>query len=543
MPARSFSRRSLLQRTLVGAAALSVPGLAARRVPLLDVLGLADARAATIGGASLGPLYRYNTSSSHYLYGDTFTTAWADDGNLYLVMDDTTGWNGAGSYNFNVNILPDDPSNHPGVLVNAMSAYGGKSQQQTDSDGVSRAWKAGGIACIDGVLYLSVTPTHYGDSRTTPQTGANGSIVKSTDHGASWVNHLGQTNTPPPRNSSAMFPGSCGGWVFIEHGQNGAAGPSAFLADSYVYAVTTDAWNNGNTMSLARIPRGSDLLSVANWQFYSGPAVVHGDEPLNGANWSSSYASATPIYSNSGHVNFADVKYVPGLGKYIFFNYFYTWDGPLEQYGYTSHTTWQLMQSETPWGPYTPFLTQDFPNNGFYIPTAPSKWIAADGLSMWLLFAGDFSLDTSYSWSDTKYTMYIQQLSLSQAANAVANPGFESGTTSWSTQSAAVVAGSGVGGSAALAATGGNSGCWQSIGGLTAGRTYTLGAYIKGDAGDAGYLFAKNFGGAQVVSSSVSRGSYTYTSLTFTPTGSSAQIGMWKDSGAGAAYCDNVSLA
>ena len=538
-----ISRRTLLRRSLVGAAALSGVGLAAGRLPIVGGFGAIDAAAATIGSASLGPLYRYNTSASHYLYGDTFTNTWADDGNLYLVMDDTTGWNGAGSYNFNVNTLPDTPTANPGVLVNGMTAYGTKSQQQVDIDGVSRAWKAGGIACIGGVLYLSVTPTHYGDSKTTPQTGKYGSIIKSADHGVTWLNHLGQTNTPPPRDTSAMFPGPTGGWVFLEHGQNGAAGPSAFLADSYIYAYTTDAWNNGSTMSLARIPRGSDLLSISNWQFYSGPAIVHGDEPLNGANWSSAFSSLAPIYSNSLRVNFADVKYVPGLGRYIFLNYYYTWDGPLEAYGYTSHTTWALMQSETPWGPWTPFLTQDFAGNGFYIPTAPSKWIAADGSNMWLLFAGDFSIDTSYPWDTTKYTMYVQQLSIGQAANAVVNPGFESGSTGWSTQSASVVAGAGVGGSAAMGMTGAGGGCWQSISGLTPGQTYTLGGYIEGDSADAGYLFAKDFGGSQVTSSYVSRTAYTYTSITFTPTGSTATVGAWKDTGSGTTYCDNLSVA
>ena len=44
-----------------------------------------------------------------------------------------------------------------------------------------------------------------------------------------------------------------------------------------------------------------------------------------------------------------------------------------------------------PWGPWTPFHTQDFEPQGFYNPSIPSKFISEDGRKFWIFVAGDFT--------------------------------------------------------------------------------------------------------------------------------------------------------
>jgi hypothetical protein len=78
------------------------------------------------------------------------------------------------------------------------------------------------LSSLNGTLYISVAPQVYGYDGN-PQRARNGSIIKSTDHGVTWINHLGETNTAPPRTSSgAMFPSTkFANLVFIEHGKDG----------------------------------------------------------------------------------------------------------------------------------------------------------------------------------------------------------------------------------------------------------------------------------------------------------------------------------
>jgi|GEM_PF-965556 len=504
------SRRAFLGKVVAGSAALAAssfaPGIFSGQLGagLRPRSALAAGRSIT--SASLGTLYRYNTGTNHFLHGDTFTNTWGDDGKLYLIIDDTKGWNDSITQgrNFTFNTLPDDPVRNNGQQINSMDAYGTMSQKQTDDDGERRAWKAGGVTSLNGTLYISVAPQVYGYDGN-PQRARNGSIIKSTDHGVTWINHLGETNTAPPRTSSgAMFPSTkFANLVFIEHGKDGAAGPSAYKADQYLYAASFNEWNNGDYYTLGRVLRTDDILNKNKWQFYKGPVVVTGIEPLSDSNWSSDIADVTAIYRNNGKVNFAEIRYVPGIQKYIFFNYYYV---PM---GDSDHTVWDFYQSDTPWGPWSPFFTKDFNGDGFYIPTAPSKWISADGTSLWLIFAGDYNTYDD-PWNTTKYTLHVQEmtLTLGSATNLLTNPGFEAGESPWFQWQPATQADAHV-----RNQTSPHSGSWsmghtsanayqqytaQLVTGLTNG-TYRLSGWIKSSGGYNNVILgAKNFGGTEM---------------------------------------------
>jgi hypothetical protein len=540
-----LTRRALLKRAAVGGAALSLPAVLGAGLRDGGLLGAGDAAAAgpAITGASMGPYYSYNTSASHFLYGDTFGNAWGDDDKIYTTIDDTFGLQNAQApdgRNFIVTTMPESPTVNPMTLVNTMDVYGEEAGVTTDPDGVGRAWKSGAFYCQGGVLYLAVHRVKYG----TPQLNGAGHIIRSTDKGATWTNHLGQTNTPPPNDGNAMFPGAPGFCpYFVEHGKDGAPGPAAVGADTYVYAIDTDSFFNGNYVVLGRVPRGS-IMTKSAWQFYKGPAPVSGTEGNQASNWGT-FAEAKPILNAPNRTSFCEMRYVPGLQKYLLLSYYYPGDGPTAIYGKSTSTQFTFFQSDTPWGPWSQFFTKTWAPEGFYIPTAPSKWMSSDGKSMWLVFAGDYSTGPE-PYATTKYTLHLSQLTLTTGGtlpNKVINAGFESGLAGWSSSGGVTTSSGGHGGSSSARVPGAGIGLWQDVLGLTPNTQYFLSGWLKASPGGA-YLFAKNFGSAQVVSETVRSGDWTYTGLKFRTgsSASSAQIGMWTDTGTTDARLDDLVL-
>ena len=194
--------------------------------------------------AQIGAAIR--TSDTH---GDLWTTTWADDDNLYSAADDTTGFNKTCASNLAVQrITGGPPPSFTGVTVNPMKEYGKGGELKEDG----ASWKASGLACVDGVLYHSVSRHSYADYKLGfsfhIQETWDASIVKSLDHGKTW--------SPAPKLGHAMFPGRVfSNPFFVQYGKDGQGTKDG--ADQYVYVVSNDGtWNNGNWMTLGRVSRG-----------------------------------------------------------------------------------------------------------------------------------------------------------------------------------------------------------------------------------------------------------------------------------------------
>src|ERR1035437_1823045 len=145
-------------------------------------------------------------------HGDTWTTTWADDDELYSAADDTFGFNNSTDSDLAVHRLSGTPPDLRGVTVNTMAEFG----KECEKKGDGAVWKASGFTCVDGVLYLSVS-RHYantgvGDKGGSPdhywvQETWDASIVKSTDHGKTWSPRR-RLDTPCSRASCSAFPTS-----------------------------------------------------------------------------------------------------------------------------------------------------------------------------------------------------------------------------------------------------------------------------------------------------------------------------------------------
>jgi hypothetical protein len=254
----------------------------------------------------------------------------------------------------------------------------------------------------DGVdeLYLAVQDLNARPCPACFNDAPNASISKSVDRGRSWVT----TDAP-------MFTGHRFTTVFfLDYGRSGehvgVLGPEGAR---YAYAYGIDHnWRSPTDPSrprptdlfLARVPRDR-IQDRTAWEFFAGlsaagapkwnrdiearravlhdertvyPAVLCGGRPVGDV------ATDVGVISQGGVV----------------------YDAPLERYLYTSWTwyTFEFYEAPQPWGPWRLFLRKDFgaapwygesddpacqgPNEGGYPTTIPSKFISADGRTMWV---------------------------------------------------------------------------------------------------------------------------------------------------------------
>ncbi len=363
------TRRKFLKEAVGGLAAgggcLSVRGSASLQV---------SARKTTIVNVRIGNSVRVPNCS-----GDLWTTTWGDDDKLYSVTDDTTGFDNACKSNLAVNLIDGGPPpNLLGSTVNPMKEFGGFTELREDG----ASWKASGLICLGGVLYLAVSRHRYdgvgdtsgdADRHFWIQETWDASIVKSTDHGRTW--------TPVPKLGQAMFPGRIfSNPFFVQYGKDGDG------IKDFVYAVSNDGtWNNGNWIALGRVPRRLiGQLDPRDWEF------VHGFDDNGEPIWKPRHDSALYIFRSPGRASMTGVHYFKGLNLYIMpqWHYPHLVDDPRRRW---KVTRWELYSAPAPWGPWTLFHVQDFEPQGFYNPSIPSKFISEDGCKFWIFAAGDFT--------------------------------------------------------------------------------------------------------------------------------------------------------
>jgi hypothetical protein len=269
-----------------------------------------------------------------------------------------------------------------------MTEYGGWSEVLEDG----ATWKASGLTCVDGVLYLSVSRHFILMRAPFPiQESWDSSIVKSLDRGKTW--------SPAPRLGKPMFPGkTMANPFFVEYGRDGHAGPDG--SEVYVYAVSNDgSWNNGNSMSIGRVRRDRiSRLEASDWEFFAG------FEPSGRPAWKPRHDTASFMFWAPGRTSMTGVHYIAGLGLYIMPQWSYPRLGdPTIAFEEKFRTTrLEFWQAPAPWGPWSLFHDQEFHPQSWYNPCLPSKFIAPDGRSFWIFVSGDW---TACDAPDTLYRL------------------------------------------------------------------------------------------------------------------------------------------
>lgn len=314
--------------------------------------------------------------------GDTWETAWADNGDLYVTSDDTSGFDRKVRVNLAYHQLSGNVDNLKGETINAMQEYGGFCELGPDNC----CWKACGHTCVDGVMYVWVSRHDYGQNSadaTKRQTAAHASLIKSTDHGKTW------TRTAKENYDRPMFPGRrFGAPFFIQYGKDYRDGADG--ADRFVYAISNNGfWDNGDDMVLGRVLRNKiGDLNAADWQFYKG------DNGTGDAAWTANRADATAIIRNINKCSMTGAQYITPLRQYLMVQWYYPCGGGKN--GNNRETVWDFYLSPTPWGPWKIESSWKNSTNGYYNPCVVGKFIRNAGRDLTIVTAGRWDDETVY---------------------------------------------------------------------------------------------------------------------------------------------------
>jgi len=164
------------------------------------------------------------------------------------------------------------------------------------------------------------------------------------------------------------------------------------------------AWIRGDQAYLCRTPPSPRTMNDAGaYEFFAGP------NPRGAAQWTRDFASIRPLVEWPGRIGHATITYDAPLGKYLVC----VTDGGNTISAYDSY----LLEADAVTGPYRLIsFMERFGEQGYFL-NIPSKFISADGKTMWLCYSANFTnhyLDTEWR-SDppgSGYALCLQEIVL-----------------------------------------------------------------------------------------------------------------------------------
>jgi hypothetical protein len=269
--------------------------------------------------------------------------------------------------------------------------------------------KPAGMISVDGSLYYAVQnllgwkPPRYGQNS---QHGSDATIIRSDDFGKTWTpdldpmlaefyareytvgpaHHKAWKTAPDQRVAigdwKPMFPGNLfGGPSFIQYGKD-----NQDALDNYVYAVSTDHWDNGTEMRLGRVPKDA-ILDRSKWEF-----AIPDDQ--GGVTWTDELCMSVPVLSIERHISMPEMVYLPREKKYLLL----TW-ALHNDFRASTGSELTVLESDHPWGPFSLVYYEWMwykQEAGHYCPRIPLKWFNQDDLSGYMLYSGNWETQIPY---------------------------------------------------------------------------------------------------------------------------------------------------
>lgn len=314
--------------------------------------------------------------------GDLWPSAWASDGAVYAAAGDGTGFARHGWSDIVINRIDGTPQT------------GFSGERLAHGDAVAPIWnretcnrKPTGMACvsIDGldVLYLAVQDLRSTDGHGMFDEAPTATIVRSSDLGRTWSWH------PEPLFTNHTFTTV----MFLDLGQTN--GGSEWL---YAYGID----GNWRTSFTKLVPDPTDLYlgrvlatraqEREAWEFFAGY------ETYAKPRWERDINKRVPVLTDTRRfyptpafgmdasdftgIAQGSVVWNRGLGRYLYSSW--------------SEYTFEFYEAPSPWGPWRHLHSHDFGHypwhgpksplakHGGYAPTIPSKYLSADGKTLWL---------------------------------------------------------------------------------------------------------------------------------------------------------------
>jgi hypothetical protein len=320
--------------------------------------------------------------------GDTWYSTWGHDDSAYSTQDDGRGFNNVGGLfarhrlcrlDGNPNVSTDGffgVNLNPGLLGNTMPYHVSTPE-----------WRIGYSSSIheqDGVLYEI---RHDWSANELLWPPIDSSIMKSTDGGRNWVNHLGQTNAWPDKAQS-MFKELPWSWLtFIQYGKGGVV-PGTDNTDRYVY-LTSNRY-------MVRILRAKLAnLDKNDFEYYKGGGL----DGMLDSSWSRNASDGKPSLSRSPGDQLATeeggigaVVYNFGLGRYVAGGSS-TYVAPGESGQNKEKVRFHVYTAPHPWGPWQQVVAQGIWGRAGWNVLMCNKFTTSDGKKMWYAFCGEYKGD------------------------------------------------------------------------------------------------------------------------------------------------------
>jgi len=350
-----------------------------------------------------------------YRGGDTWYPCWAIDGNLYSPWTD-----GAVDGVVSGSSLGDKAQTGHGVMIGddpLQLEIHNTSPPKVASALPYRGRYPAGSLVYNGIWYYGTyclgpegAYKHNGVVWNWPNLGPMPGYQISRDYGRTWEPSLLTPDQPLfPEPAKYLGPVKMGAPHFVDFGRNmehspdgkayllgmgaeendpqprpclkpGAPGQPFELnpgcTDDFAHANLS--WISADQVYLARVkPSPETINDIKAYEFFAGHDAD--GKPV----WTADFAKIKPLLEWNNHMGCVTATYVPGLGKYLMC----ITNGWPTMAKMTSY----ILEADVLTGPWRMVAyMKDFGEQGFFL-NFPSKFISADGRTLWLCYSANFS--------------------------------------------------------------------------------------------------------------------------------------------------------
>ena len=277
---------------------------------------------------------------------DNWPLTWADDNDLYTAYGDGNGFEPGRPQKLSIGFgkVSGFPPDFTGANLPSPSG-------EQLGDGV-RGLKASGLLMVEGVLYLWT------------RNATNSQLAWSRDHAKTWT------------WCDWRLTNSFGCPTFLNHGRDYAGAPDGFV---YVYSHDNpSAYNPADRFVLARVPKDRITHRDA-YRFFQ--ELDAGGQPI----WTDDIERRGGVLERPGQCYRSGVTFNAPLNRYL-------WCQTVPGTDARFRGGFSVCDAPEPWGPWTEaFATSDWDTGPGETSSFPSKWMSADGKSLWLVFSGEDS--------------------------------------------------------------------------------------------------------------------------------------------------------